>query len=412
MSRGSGGPVPTSTIVGIGLASALVPLNSTMIAVALPDIARAFGITTRHASLLITLYLGAMLLGQPLAGRLADAVGARRLATIATTGFGVCSAAAVAAGSFPLLVALRTLQAAFASALMPSVQSMLRALVPVRERGRAFGVQGSVIGAGAGLGPVIGGLATGAFGWRAIFGVNLPVVLAVLYVLRTSVPPTPSARPGALVHGGGGSVVDASSPRLFNPVFSAAFAVQALTTVAQYSLVLAVPIVLDGRDWSSASIGLVLSFLTLGMVLVGPLGGRLGDERGRRWPVLAGGAATFAAVAVAAANGDGVSSVLIVVTLLVFGLGYGVASPSIQTAGIEAAPAGKVGAAAGLLSAGRYVGSITSTLVLAGVVHDDGDGLATILFVSAASLALSLVAAWHLPGRARRVPVEDTLPVV
>jgi len=404
MSRGSEEPIPTITIVGIGLASALVPLNSTMIAVALPDIARAFDIATGQASLLITLYLGAMLLGQPVAGRLADAVGARRLARIATTGFGLCSAAAMLAGSFPLLVGLRTLQAVFASALMPSVQSMLRALVPVRERGRAFGVQGSVIGAGAGLGPVIGGLATSALGWRAIFGVNLPVVLVVLYVLRTSVPSTPP------VHSS--HATDSGSVRLFNPVFSSAFAVQAFSTVAQYSLVLAVPIVLDGRGWSSASIGLVLSFLTLGMVLVGPLGGRLGDERGRRWPVLAGGTATLAAVVVSAVNGDDVASALIVVTLLVFGLGYGVASPSIQTAGIEAAPAGRVGAAAGLLSAGRYVGSITSTLVLASVVHNDGRGLTTMLVVSAASLVAALVAAWRLPGRHLGAPVEDTLPVV
>ena len=44
-------------------------------------------------------------------------------------------ATAMVAGSFPLLVALRTLQALFASALMPSVQSMLRTLVPARERG-------------------------------------------------------------------------------------------------------------------------------------------------------------------------------------------------------------------------------------------------------------------------------------
>ena len=63
-------------------------------------------------------------------------------------------------------------------------QAMLREVVPDRERGRAFGVQGSVLGVGAGLGPVIGGLATAAFGWRAIFGVNLPVVLGVLYVLQ------------------------------------------------------------------------------------------------------------------------------------------------------------------------------------------------------------------------------------
>lgn len=404
MSRGSEGAVPTATVVGIALASALVPLNSTMIAVALPDIARAFDIPTRHASLLITLYLGAMLLGQPVAGRLADGIGARRLATIATTGFGVCSAAAMVAGSFELLVGLRTLQALFASALVPSVQSMLRTLVPVHERGRAFGVQGSVIGAGAGLGPVIGGLATAAFGWQAIFGVNLPVVAAVLYVLRTRIPAMPADHAAA-------HAMDTGSVRLFNPVFTTAFAVQALSTVAQYALVLAVPIVLDGRGWSAASIGLALSFLTLGMVLVGPLGGRLGDALGRRWPVLVGMTATLVAVAGSAVNGDSVASPVIVVTLLVFGLGYGVASPSIQTAGIEAAPVDKVGAASGLLSASRYVGSITSTLVLASVVQNDGRGLQTMLLVSAASLAVALAAASRLPRRSVRAPVDEPQPI-
>lgn len=404
MTRGSAGSVPTATVVGISLASALVPLNSTMIAVALPDIARAFDISTGQASLLVTLYLAAMLLGQPVAGRIADGVGARRLATIATIGFGTCSAAAMSAGSFELLVGLRTLQAVFASALVPSVQSMLQALVPGPERGRAFGVQGSVIGAGAGLGPVIGGLATAAFGWRAIFGVNLPIVLAVLYVLRTSVPSTLAVPATA-------SPAASTSARLLNKVFRAAFAVQALATVAQYALVLAVPIVLDSRGWTAASIGLALSFLTLGMVLVGPLGGRLGDARGRRWPVLAGLTATLVAVSTSAARGDGVAAAVIVLTLLVFGLGYGVASPSIQTAGIEAAPNDKVGAASGLLSASRYVGSIISTLVLASVVQDDGRGLQTMLLVSAASLAVALVAAARLPGRIMRASIEGSVGV-
>jgi MFS family permease len=405
MTRGSGGAVPTITVVGIALASALVPLNSTMIAVALPDIARDFDISTRQATLLVTLYLGAMLLGQPVAGRLADAVGARRLATVATSGFGVCSAAAMLAGSFEVLVGLRTLQALFASALVPSVQSMLRALVPAPERGRAFGVQGSVIGAGAGLGPVIGGLATAAFGWRAIFGVNLPIVLAVLYVLRTTSVPSPLTVQG-VAH-----AVGATSARLFNRVFGASFAVQALSTVAQYALVLAVPIVLDSRGWPAAPMGLALSFLTLGMVVVGPLGGRLGDVRGRRWPVLAGLGTSLVAVSASAANGDDAASAAIVVTLLVFGLGYGVASPSIQTAGIEAAPVDKVGAAAGLLSASRYVGSISATVVLASVMTDDGGGLQTMLCVSAGSLAIALLAASRLPGRLVSAPARETLPM-
>ncbi|MFL6206126.1 MAG: MFS transporter [Acidimicrobiales bacterium] len=390
MTRGGEGAVPTMTVVGIALASALVPLNSTMIAVALPDLARDFDISVSEASVLITLYLAAMLVGQPIAGRAADAVGPRRLAIVATTGFGVCSAAAMLAGAFWGVVGFRALQAVFASALVPSVQAMLRALVPDRQRGRAFGVQGSVIGVGAGLGPVIGGIATAAFGWRAIFGVNLPIVLVVLWVLVRLVPVTDRAEHGP----------DAAGPAgLLNGTFTAAFAVQALSTVAQYALLLAVPIVLDVRGWQEISIGLALAFLTVGMVVAGPFGGRLGDAHGRRRPVVLGLAVTIGAIGASVAGGDDVPAAVLIVTLLVFGLGLGAATPSIQTAGIEAAPAARAGAAAGLLSASRYVGSITSTLVLAGVVEDDGTGLEVLLVVCLASLAIALAVATRLPGR-------------
>src|SRR5207302_3370642 len=306
--------VPATTIAGIALATALVPLNSTMIAVALPDIAHDFDISKGRASVLVTLYLVAMLVGQPVAGRLCDVVGTRRLAIAATAGFGLCSAAAMGAGTFWLLVACRASQAAFAAALVPSVHAMLREVVPDGERGRAFGVQGSVLGAGAGLGPLIGGVVTAAFGWRAIFGVNLPLVLAMLYVLQRRAPT--SVRPA----GRTATVVVGDAARIFNRVFTAAFSTQALSTFAQYALLLAVPLVLDSRGWSAASIGVALSFLTLGLVVMGPYGGRLGDTYGRRRPVVLGLTLTVAAVFVSAVAGDGVASALLVISLLLFGV--------------------------------------------------------------------------------------------
>lgn len=394
------GTVPATTIAGIALASALVPLNSTMIAVALPHIARDFDISKAHASVLISVYLAAMLVGQPLAGRLADAVGARRLAIAAVTGFGACSAGAMFAGSFALLVTFRTLQAAFAAALSPSVQTMLRDAVPARQRGQAFGVQGSVIGVGAGLGPVIGGLLVAGFGWRAIFGVNLPLVIVILFVLRRQLPQR-AARPVDRTHAAHGG------ERLLNGAFGAAFSTQAMSTFAQYALLLAVPIVLDSRGWGAAAIGVGLSFLTLGMVVMGPYGGRMGDARGRRRPVLIGLSGALAAVAACAVLGDDVGAAVLLATVPVFGLGLGLASPSVMTAGIEAAPEGRIGAAAGLLSASRYVGSIAATLVLAGVVQGDGEGLGVMLGVCAATLAVSLLCAVGLPGRRRVAAVAD-----
>jgi MFS family permease len=113
---------------------------------------------------------------------------------------------------------------------------------------------------------------------------------------------------------------------------------------------------------------------------------------------------TVAAVAGSALVGDDVPSALLVATLLLFGIGLGVATPSVMTAGIEAAPMARVGSAAGLLSASRYVGSIASTLVLASVVSDDGSGLATLLLVSVGCLLASLAVARGLPARVAASP--------
>lgn len=384
----------TATIIGITLASVLVPLNSTMIAVALPRLAREFGIEKAHASVLVTVYLMAMLVGQPIAGRLGDRIGVRRLATISVVGFGVFSGLSMFAGSFAVLVTLRAGQAVFASAIMPSVHSMLRMITTPADRGRAFGVQGSVIGVAAGLGPVIGGVLLATIGWRAIFGVNIPIVLVVLWVLRRAVPA--SAEKSSAV-----SPVALLAPleRVANPVFVAAFSTQALATFAQYGLLLLTPMLLDDRGWGSASVGGALSLLTLGLVVTSPPGGRMGDQRGRRFPVLIGLSGAAVAVAVSAAFGDQAASALLLVTLTVFGLGLGLASPGIQTAGIEAAPERRIGYASGLLSASRYVGSITASILLGLLVDDAGGGAGTMLALCALALIVGLGTASTLPGR-------------
>lgn len=158
------------------------------------------------------------------------------------------------------------------------------------------------------------------------------------------------------------------------------------------------PIVLDSRGWSAAAVGIALTALTLGMVLMGPVGGRTGDALGRRRPVTIGLCVALIAVVAAMVLGDDVPSWLLVAALLVFGLGLGFATPSIMTAGIEAAPERRIGAAAGVLSASRYVGSIAAALVLAGVVDDDGRGLAIMLVACAAIMVPAIACARWLPS--------------
>lgn len=384
------------TLVGVAGAAALVPLNSTMVAVALPRIADEFDITVGRTSLLVTVYLVAMLIGQPLAGRLTDRLGARRTVTGALVGFAACSVVAAAAPSFAVLVLARAGQAAFASALVPAVQALLRAVTPPHQRGRSFGIFGSVMGVGAAAGPVVGGVLVQLAGWPAIFLANLPVIAVAVVASRTAAGEAPrrEGRPVAA------PVPDGEVPAgLLNGVFVTSFAVQALSTLGQYALLLLTPMILDARGWSAGGTGLVLSALTVGMIVTGPPGGRIGDRRGRRVPAAAGLALAAAAVTVAAAAGAGVRPIVLVVVLGVFGVGLGFATASSTTAGIESVPEDRTGSAGGVLATSRYVGSVITSLAVSALVTTDASGSRQVLVLSAVAAVAAAALAWRLPGK-------------
>lgn len=392
----------TASVLGIGAAAGLVPLNSTMIAVALPDIADHFDISTGRASILVTVYLVAMLIGQPLAGRVGDAFGNRRTVNVALLGLIGCSVVAAIASSFVMLVVARVAQAVFAAALGPGVQSLLRAATPPARVGRAFGLMGSVLGVGAASGPVVGGALTQAFGWPAIFVFNVPVAAAALLVsLRLDVGGAPPVHesPGA-AEGAADRALEEGGP-IRNPVFAAAFSVQALTTVAQYALLLLVPVMLDARGWESGSTGLVLSALTVGMILFGPVGGRLGDSRGRRAPTQLGVVVATFAVAVILVGGPGTAPLLLVLALAVFGIGLGTATPNMVTSALQSVTSARTGAAAGVLSMSRYVGSITTSVVVGSVVSADAGGTRIVLALATAAMILAIVPASRFPDEPR-----------
>jgi MFS family permease len=385
------GHVPTATVVGVAAAAGLVPLNSTMVAVALPAISDDFDVSTGSVSVLVTLYLVVMLVGQPLAGRVSDRVGSRRTVQVALVGLAGVSAAAVFAPAFWFVVAARALQAVCAAALGPATQALLTSISAPDERGRVFGIMGSVLGVGAASGPIVGGALVAAFGWEAIFAVNVPIAIAAILAARAAGADA-SDRPAPRAAGVG---ID---DRVLNPVFVAGFAAQALTTQAQYALLLLTPIVLDAQGWGSGGTGVVLSTLTIGMIVMGPVGGRLGDARGRRLPTVVGLAAATGATLVLWLAGADATAVLLASTLAVFGVGLGAATPNLTSAAIGSVPTDRTGAAAGVFSMGRYAGSIGTALLVGAVVADDASGTATVLAVSTTSMVLALIAARFLPS--------------
>jgi MFS family permease len=386
-------PPSTPTVLGIAAAVALVPLNSTMIAVALPKIAEDFDISTGTAGTLITVYLFAMLIGQPLGGRLGDTFGNRRTVNVALVGLIALSALAAAATTFTLLVVARVAQAAFAAALGPNVQSLLRAITPPEHQGRTFGLMGSMLGVGAASGPVIGGVLTQVFGWQAIFLFNIPVAGAALAVAMR-IPPQPAAPPAKT-----DTRVPQTSGKIANPIFVAAFSVQALSTLAQYALLLVTPIILHARGWNSGATGAVLSALTVGMILMSPTGGRLGDRYGRRSPARAGLLVATAAIVVLLIGGASIATTALVAGLAGFGFGLGIAVPSLMTAALESVPMHRTGAAAGVLSTSRYLGSIATSIAVSVFVASDASGSRIVLAIATAAMVLAVIGTTALPER-------------
>src|SRR5215213_9442983 len=186
--RASSASSDRAVLAAVALGGTLLPLNSTMIAVALPDIASDTGGGVAASSWLVTAYVVAMATLGPFAGRLGDRLGRRRVLLWGLVAFAFASLAAGAAPSLELLIVARLGQAVAGSLVFPNAIALLRDALPEGRRAAGFGLLGSAVGAAAAVGPVAGGLLVGGFGWRAIFLVNVPVVCAAVMLSLRSLP--------------------------------------------------------------------------------------------------------------------------------------------------------------------------------------------------------------------------------
>ena len=158
----------------VGLAQLMVVLDATIVNIALPSAQRALGFTTVDRQWVVTAYalaFGSLLL---FGGRLGDLIGRKITFLAGALGFAAASAVGGAATSFGMLVAARACQGAFGALLAPAALSILSTTFSdPKERGKAFGVYGAIVGAGGAIGLVLGGILTEYLSWRWCLYVNL-----------------------------------------------------------------------------------------------------------------------------------------------------------------------------------------------------------------------------------------------
>ena len=438
--------------MGLCTAAALVPLNSTMIAVALLDIEGDLDVSVGAVTWLVSGYLVVMALAQPLGGRIGDALGHRRTFLAGLTAFLVASALATFAPWFAALVALRMAQALSGGLMSPCASALLREIAPPGRRGRLFGWFGTVMGLAAAIGPVLGGALVAVSSWRAIFLVNIPVGLFALVAAVRSVPAdrprerTRSVRfdlPGAAAFTAFmGSVVATlflitdgvsrwlpalAAAAVFLVVFIAverrvrepfvalglfsrlpyvgATATVLLHNLVMYSLLLVVPILAERElDLGPSGAGLLIGAMTGAMMVASPVGGHLSDRLGRRAPVVAGSVVAAGAAVGLALLATSAGAGQIAVLVAVAGVGVGLAGASLQTTAVESAPHGMVGVASGVFMTVRYTGGIAAS-GLAAAVASSGDFQAGFTVLVGAAL-VSIATAMALTGSrvAREAP--------
>ena len=405
-------------ILAISLTSVFGPLNSSMLAVALPAIRSDFDVGVGAVTVLVSCYLIAVAVCQPAGGRLGDAFGHIRVMKIGLVVLLVFSLASAVAWNFPLLVGLRSLQGAAVALIAPNATAYLRKHIEPHRLAGSLGFNGAVIGAGAALGPPLGGLLLIAGDWPWLFYVNLPMaLLSFALILRLPADAGAGRRtlevdsislmallswfsgitlvgvslrlgmPGltgtgfALFIAGTAlygfrysrarrGVVDL---RLFgNRNYGAMAASSALGNLVMYTTLIAIPLYLrDIEGRGDGFVGFALFAMSAAMVVVSFFSGRLADSFGSK-PILFAGSSCLVVCALGLAAAVGEAPVAATVGLLgLIGLSMGLLGAPQTAVALSSVPREIAGSASGSFSMMRYVGSVVGAALLAAMLGSD-----------------------------------------
>jgi EmrB/QacA subfamily drug resistance transporter len=172
----------------LSLSMLLSSLGTSIANVALPTLATAFAAPFQSVQWIVLAYLLAVTIMSVGAGRLGDAMGHRRVLAAGLALFAVASLLCAVAPTLSLLIAARALQGLAAAVLMALAVALVAGTVAKARTGSAMGLLGTMSAIGTALGPSLGGVLLGALGWRSIFLINLPLVMAALFLAWRHLP--------------------------------------------------------------------------------------------------------------------------------------------------------------------------------------------------------------------------------
>ncbi|MER5580654.1 MFS transporter [Streptomyces asoensis] len=393
----------------------IVSLDVTVLNVALPAMQSDLHASTAGLQWTIDAYTLVLAMLLMLAGSTADRIGRKKVFMAGLVVFTLGSLLCSLAPNLELLVAARMMQAVGGSMLNPVAMSIItNTFTDPRDRARAIGVWGAVVGISMAAGPLLGGLLVESVGWRSIFWINLPVGLVALLATLRHVPESRAPEPRRPDPVGQLLVIALFGPLTYAIIqapeagaeVSAPFAAVALAALAGllwYERRRVEPLIdlrfFRSAPFSGATVVAVSAFAALGgflflstlylqnvrgldalhaglwmlpmavpTFLCAPLSGRLVGSRGPRLPLLISGAAITVSGLLFAVFEAETSDVTLFLGYVLFGVGFGFVNAPITNTAVSGMPRGQAGLAAAVASTSRQLGQTLGVAVIGAVL--------------------------------------------
>jgi EmrB/QacA subfamily drug resistance transporter len=393
------------TLAAVAFGLFMIMLDNTVVNVALPTIGRDLQVQTSSLEWVVTAYaltFAALLIT---GGKLGDLMGRRRIFVIGIAIFTLSSLACGLATTSGFLIGARAVQGVGAALMNPASLSIITATFPPRERGQAIGIWAGVSAMALAIGPLVGGLIVDNLNWNWIFFINIPVGVLGIVVSQLVIKESRDTSheqsidlPGLITSSAGlfaltFALIEGTGHGWTSPEIIGAFAaavvllvafvlleryqrlpmldlslfkigsfagsnlVAMLVSLGMFGVFFFVSLYLQNiLGWSATKAGASFLPMTILIIIVAPIAGKLSDRVGSRW--LMGAGMTLVSVSLLLYQRVGLHSTFwtLLPAMLLGGVGMAMTMSPMTAAAMASVPVDKAGVGSGVLNSFRQLG--------------------------------------------------------
>ena len=410
------------TLAAVSFGLFMIMLDNTVVNVALPAIQEDLDAGLSELQWIVTGYALSFAALMLIGGKLADAYGRRFIFVLGIVVFTASSLWCGLADSGDMLITARVVQGIGAALMNPATLSIIAATFPPKERGMAIGIWAGVSALALAIGPLVGGLLTQHLSWNWIFFVNIPVGIvgvAASYLLikeskdetheRLDLPGLATSGIGlfALTYG----LIEANAYGWTSGRILGSFALAAVSLVAFVQLerrqrapmldltlfrsgtyaganltMLLVALAMFGvfffvslymqnvLGYSAVQAGAAFLPMTILIILVAPVAGKLSDKHGSRWLMSSGMVLLAVQLLYLSQLGPDAGFWNLLPGFLVGGFGMALTMTPTAAAATRAVPVEKSGVGSAVLNAMRQVGGSLGIALMGAIVAHEASG--------------------------------------